>query len=87
MGVPITRRGVLLSGALLGAAVLVGRIVTLEPAGEGWVVLSNREALIIESIAAVLFPPGIFPVHGGDGGTAPAIDLLLQDFDASVPPS
>jgi hypothetical protein len=80
MGVPITRRGVLLSGALLGAAVLVGRIVTLDPAGEGWVVLSSREAAIIESIAAVLFPPGIFPVHGGDGGTAPALDLLLRDF-------
>ena len=80
MGVPITRRGVLLSGALLGAAVLVGRIVTLDAAEPGWRVLSAREVVIVESIAAVLFPPGIFPVYGGDGGTAPIIDGLLRDF-------
>ena len=80
MGVPITRRGVLLSGALLGAALLVGRIVWLSPPGPGMRVLSAREARIIEAIAAVLFPPGTFSVHGGDGGTAPRLDVLLDEM-------
>ena len=80
MGVPITRRGVLLSGALLGAAVLVGRVVWLAPAAPGMHVLSSREADVIEAIAAVLFPPGEFSVHGGDGGTAPRVDQLLHEM-------
>ena len=80
MSVPITRRGVLLSGALLGAAVLVGRIVYLAPAAAGMRVLSRREADIVEAIAAVLFPPGVFAVHGGDGGTAPRMDTLLDEM-------
>jgi hypothetical protein len=80
MGVPITRRGVLLSGALLGAALLVGRIVWLAPAAPGMRVLSAQEVEIIEAIAAVLFPPGTFSVHGGDGGTAPRLDVLLDEM-------
>ena len=80
MGVPITRRGVLLSGALLGAAVLVGRIVWLDPPGEGLLVLSKREAEIVEAISAVMFPPGTFSVHGGDGKTAPLADKLISEM-------
>ena len=32
---------------------------------------------IVEALARVLFPPGIFPVHGGDGHTAPLVDQVL----------
>ncbi|MFT5685311.1 MAG: hypothetical protein ACI8RZ_006262 [Myxococcota bacterium] len=80
MGVPITRRGVLLSGALFGAALLIGRVIWLAPPAPGMRVLSAREASIIEAIAAVLFPPGTFSVHGGDGGTAPRLDVLLDEM-------
>ena len=80
MGVPITRRGVLLSGALLGAALLTGRIVWLAQPAAGMRVLSQKELDIIEAIAAVLFPPGTFSVYGGDGGTAPRLDVLLDEM-------
>ncbi len=33
----------------------------------------------MEAIARVMFPPGHFPVEGGDGGTAPVVDQLLNE--------
>ena len=63
--------GALLAGS--AAFTLVGR-----PA-PGAAVLSVSEQAVIEQAARVLFPPGVFPVAGGDGATAPAVDALLAE--------
>ena len=73
----VTRRSVLLTAAVLGAAGAFAGIARLGPPAAGMRLLSAKEAEIIEAIAAILFPPGAFSVHGGDGGTAPAVDALL----------
>ncbi len=80
MNALVSRRSLLLAAAT--AAVVGGgvAVVRLGPPAEGLRVLSAREVQIVEALARVLFPPGIFPVHGGDGGTAPQVDLLLADI-------
>ncbi len=77
MNALISRRTLLLAGA--GIALGGGAVATVRlPApGPGLRVLGEGEARIVEAIARVLFPPGIFPVAGGDGGTAPGVDALL----------
>lgn len=81
MNALVSRRRLLTAGlcaaAAAGAAGLLGR---LPSPGSGFAVLSAGEARIVEAVAAVLFPPGHFPVTGGDGGTAPAVDRYMQDF-------
>ena len=67
--------GVVAGGLLAGSAAFA---VRSRPA-QGATVLSETEFKVIEQAARVLFPPGIFPVAGGDGETAPAVDSLLAD--------
>lgn len=77
MNALVTRRSLLLAG--LAVAVAGGGVgaVRLAPPAPGLRVLSPREVAIVEALARVLFPPGYFPVQGGDGGTAPLVDELL----------
>lgn len=76
----ISRRGLLLAGAGIALGVGGWLAFRLPSPGPGLRVLSENEARIVEAIARVLFPPGRFPVAGGDGGTAPAVDALLADI-------
>jgi len=74
----VTRRSLLLSGFALATGGIAVGVVRLAPPTRGFAVLSHREVEIVEALARVLFPPGFFPVHGGDGGTAPMVDQLLD---------
>ncbi len=76
----VTRRSVLAAGVAVGAAVGTGGLVWLGRPATGYRVLDPGEIDIVEAIAAVLFPPGVFPVHGGDGGTAPLVDQILAEI-------
>lgn len=78
MNALVTRRSLLLSGIALAAGGVAVGMVRLAPAAPGFAVLSRREVIIVEALARVLFPPGFFPVQGGDGGTAPMVDQLLD---------
>ncbi|MCB9777975.1 MAG: hypothetical protein H6742_05380 [Alphaproteobacteria bacterium] len=88
MNALVTRRSLLLTAAAAAAAGTAGAMVHLPRAADGFRILSRREAAVVEALAAVLFPPGIFPVHGGDGGTAPMVDQVLSSAlpPAAVPP-
>ncbi len=63
-----------------GVIALGGTAATLGPPAAGMVVLSASEVEVVEAVAAVLFPPGMFPVAGGDGETAPEVDRLLKEM-------
>ena len=76
----LTRRSVLLSGVAVGTVAGGAGFVRLRSPAAGFKVLAEGEIEIIEAIARVLFPPGYFPVHGGDGGTAPVVDHLLHRY-------
>lgn len=77
----------LLAGVAVAVAGAAGATLHLGAPGEGFRVLTAREARVVEALARVLFPPGHFPVAGGDGGTAPQVDLLLAEiFPAQVAP-
>jgi len=80
MGKLISRRAVLWGGVLTGATLAAGRLVWLSAPTLGMRVLSSREVDVVEALARVLFPPGQFSVAGGDGGTAPMVDVLLADY-------
>lgn len=73
----VTRRSLLLAGLAIAAGGTGAAMVHLGPPAPGLAVLSAREVLVVEALARVLFPPGFFPVAGGDGGTAPQVDALL----------
>ncbi|MEL6349476.1 MAG: hypothetical protein AAFV53_40610 [Myxococcota bacterium] len=77
----MTRRSVLLTGVSLAAVGAAGGCFAVlpEPA-VGARILSAHEAEIIEGLARVMFPPGYFSVHGGDGKTAPMLDAILADM-------
>ncbi len=70
----------MIGGTAAGGALVAG-------AGIGWMgrtasgaaVLSRIELTVLEVVAEVLFPPGIFPVAGGDGYTSQEVDRLLSD--------
>ena len=76
----ITRRSVLLGGALLAAGGAAGGVAWLPGPAPAMRVLSGREVEIVEAMARVLFPPGTFSVAGGDGGTAPLVDAIVADM-------
>jgi len=77
----MSRRSLLITGVATGGLVaLVGSLAWLRPPATGLAVLSTGEVDTLEAVAAVLFPPGIFPVHGGDGQTAPEVDRLLNEM-------
>jgi len=80
MNALVTRRSVMLGGAVLAAATTTGGLVWLAPPAQGMRALSPHEVEMVESIARVLFPPGYFPVYGGDGGTAPMVDEILSEM-------
>ncbi|RME24069.1 MAG: hypothetical protein D6798_12095 [Deltaproteobacteria bacterium] len=84
----VSRRALLIAGAAAAVAGAGVGIVHLGRPAPGYRVLSPREVQVVEALARVLFPPGIFPVHGGDGGTAPGVDLLLAETfpPHTVPP-
>ena len=74
----ISRRQMWVVGGSLGAAaVLGGGFAWLHPPAPGLLLLCEDECEIVEALARVLFPPGMFPVHGGDGHTAPLVDQVL----------
>lgn len=76
----MTRRNVLLGGALVAAGGTVGGLAWLPKTAPGYRVLSSHEADIIEMLARVQFPPGYFSVAGGDGGTAPMVDEVVDQM-------
>ena len=80
MNAIVSRRAVLAGGVAAGSLLVGGGtfVLSSRPA-PGAVVLSEGELAVIEQAARVLFPPGIFPVSGGDGQTAPAVDGLLAE--------
>ena len=80
MNALLSRRSFLLAGLAAGAVAGAAAGAHLPPAALGFQVLSAEEARVVEAVAAALFPAGHFPVVGGDGGTAPALDLLLADY-------
>ena len=74
----ISRRQAIMAGAALGATAVLGAgMGWLHPAREGYLLLCEDECDIVEAVARVCFPPGWFPIAGGDGGTAPMVDQLL----------
>lgn len=74
----ISRRQAIIAGGSLGAAAVLGvGLGWLHPPAPGLELLCEDECDIVEAMARVMFPPGVFPVHGGDGGTAPLVDHLL----------
>jgi hypothetical protein len=79
LSLPISRRALLASGVAVGMATVGGSLVHLGGPAPGLKVLTAREARLVEAVAAVFFPPGIFPVHGGDGGTVAGVDTFLAD--------
>lgn len=76
----MTRRNVLLGGALVAAGGSIGGLAWLPSTAPGYRVLSVHEAEIVEMLARVQFPPGYFSVAGGDGGTAPMVDDLVAEM-------
>jgi hypothetical protein len=80
MGSIITRRVVLLGGAMVAAGGGCSVLAMLPAAAPTMRVLSLREVDIIEALARVQFPAGHFPVAGGDGGTAPMVDDIVADM-------
>jgi len=75
----ISRRSLIASGVAVGMVGFGAGLVRLGPACDGMRVLSRAEVDIVEAVTAVLFPPGFFPVAGGDGGTAPILDVLMSE--------
>ena len=78
MGTLVSRRSLLLSGVAAGGLLAAGGGIrwARQPAA-GALVLSQPEHEVVEAAARVLFPPGFFPVSGGDGKTAPEVDRIL----------
>ncbi len=77
----ISRRSLLLTGVAAGGVIAAGgTLAWLGAAASGLRVFTADEVEIVESIAAVLFPVGYFPVAGGDGRTAPEVDRLLSEM-------
>jgi hypothetical protein len=76
----VSRRSVLVSGVAAGGLLAAGGWVrwARKPA-EGALVLSAPEIEVVEAATRVLFPPGVFPIAGGDGKTAPEVDRILAE--------
>ena len=80
MNAIVSRRAVLAGGVAAGSLLAGGvTFVLASKPAPGALVLSKTEFAVIEQASRVLFPPGIFPVAGGDGETASAVDVLLAD--------
>lgn len=80
MSARLSRRGFLVAGLATAASTGAVGLLHLRPAAAGYQVLSTHEIAVVEALAAALFPAGVFPVAGGDGGTAPMLDLLLSAY-------
>jgi hypothetical protein len=80
MGSLVSRRSLLVSGIAAGGLLAAGGGVrwARQPA-PGSLLLSGSEQDVVEAAARVLFPPGVFPVSGGDGKTAPEVDRILAE--------
>ena len=74
----VSRRSLLLTAMAVATAAGGAGLAWHGSPAEGYGVLTKTEVKSIEAIARVLFPPGIFDVSGGDGGTAPMVDALLD---------
>ena len=78
MGSELTRRALLRAGLVVGVVASGGLMLWGEAPAPGLAVLSAAEVRIVEALAAALFPAGYFPLAGGDGGTAPVVDTMLD---------
>ena len=76
----ISRRSLMIGGVAAGGlmAAAGGAWLKMGPA-PGFVVLSAFEVAVGEQATRILFPTGFFAASGGDGNTAPAVDLLLAE--------
>jgi len=80
MGSLVSRRTVLFSGVAAGGVLAAaGGLRWARTPAVGFLVLSRPEIGIVEATSRILFPPGIFPVAGGDGQTAPEVDRILAE--------
>lgn len=82
----LSRRRLLIGGAaaaLLGASTAAASL-HLGPPARGAQVLTPHELVIVEHIAAVMFPAGYFPVDGVTAGVAARVDRILSDVTDSV---
>jgi len=76
----VSRRSILIGGVAAGTVMAAGGYLFVgSQVAPGALVLSQIELEVVEQAARVLFPPGFFPSAGGDGKTAPAVDLLLSE--------
>ncbi|MEE2829665.1 MAG: gluconate 2-dehydrogenase subunit 3 family protein [Myxococcota bacterium] len=84
----ITRRQALAVGGLVAAAGAAGLGIRVaswwdQPAEEGFLCLSSREAELVDSLAEALFPPGGTPaLSGADAGISRYFDWVVD----SIPP-
>ena len=76
----------MIGGTVAGGALVAGAGVSwMGQVAPGASVLSRVELSVLEGVAEVLFPTGVFPVAGGDGRTSIEVDRLLMDvMDPSV---
>lgn len=78
MNALVSRRSLIIGSVAAGGIIAAGgSLAWLRGPAPGLKILAKRETDIVEAVARVLFPPGHFSVHGGDGGTAPVVDDLL----------
>ncbi len=87
----ITRRQVLAAGGLVAAAGAVAgglRVASWwdRQPGEGFEILSDDEAAIVDAIAEAMFPPGGTPaLSGKDAGIAAWFDVVLAHTPQPTP--
>ena len=80
MGSLVSRRTVLFSGVAAGGGLAVaGGFRWARTPAAGFSILGRPEIGVVEATSQILFPPGVFPVAGGDGKTAPEVDRILAE--------
>lgn len=77
----VTRRRVVLAGAALGGAGLVGGAVGLhlDAPAPGARALSLAELGTVRAVGEVLFPAGVFPIDGGHPAVLAEVDRVVAD--------
>lgn len=76
----ITRRRLLVGGAVVGVGALAGlAVVEFGPAAPGARVLSVRELAVLAGVARVMFPAGPFPIDGVQAGVPAEVDRIVAE--------